>query len=108
MTVASDGERIALERIAKEADERTGYLDLGMLGLTDLPAELFELKHLRGLNLGSAWRDGSANMASRAGPRREQRSVVAGKVGEPSGPPGVVAPRVRPDRASQSDWIRQP
>jgi hypothetical protein len=57
--VASDGERIALERIAKEADDRVGYLDLGMLGLTDLPAELFELKHIRGLNLGSAWRDGS-------------------------------------------------
>ena len=56
---ASEGERIALERIAKEADERTGFLDLGVLGLTELPAELFQLKHLRGLNLGRVWRDAS-------------------------------------------------
>ena len=35
MATASDGQRVALERIAKEADERTGFLDLGMLGLTE-------------------------------------------------------------------------
>ena len=61
MAGASEGERIARERIAKEADERTGFLDLGGLGLTELPAELFELKHLRGLNLGSGWRAVRAN-----------------------------------------------
>ncbi len=59
MTEASEGERIARERIAREAEERMGFLDLGMLGLTELPAELFSLKHLRGLNLGYLWRDGS-------------------------------------------------
>ncbi len=55
MTEASEGERIARERIAKEADERTGFLDLGRLGLTELPPELFGLEHLHGLNLGKRW-----------------------------------------------------
>jgi internalin A len=47
-----EGLRIALERIAREADERTGTLDLGQLGLTELPEELFGLIHLQRLNLG--------------------------------------------------------
>jgi hypothetical protein len=37
----------------KKSDALTGYLDLGQLGLTELPTELFGLKHLRRLNLGS-------------------------------------------------------
>ena len=49
-----DGRRIALERIAREAEERTGTLDLGQLGLTELPEELFGLIHLQRLNLGSS------------------------------------------------------
>ena len=42
-----DGLVIARERIAKEAAERTGFLDLGQLGLTSLPEKLFALTHLR-------------------------------------------------------------
>ena len=48
------GWAIALQRIAHEAKARTGALDLGMLGLTELPEELFALTHLRELNLGAA------------------------------------------------------
>jgi len=47
-----DGLTIARERIAREAEEKTGFLDLGRLGLTKLPDELFRLEHLRRLNLG--------------------------------------------------------
>jgi len=42
---------LARQRIAREARDRTGFLNLGGLGLTRLPDELFELKHLRRLNL---------------------------------------------------------
>ncbi len=52
-----DGLAIARQRIAREQEEQTGYLDLGMLGLTELPEELFELQHLRALNLGAGWED---------------------------------------------------
>src|SRR5208283_2735691 len=52
-----EGLAIARERIAAEKEKRTGFLDLGLLGLTELPEELFELEHLWGLNLGSSWRD---------------------------------------------------
>jgi len=48
----TDGFQIALRLIAEEAENKTGFLDLGMLGLTELPDELFQLKHLTGLNLG--------------------------------------------------------
>jgi len=47
-----EGLAIARRLIAKEAEKKTGFLDLGMLGLTELPDELFGLAHLRGLNLG--------------------------------------------------------
>jgi internalin A len=49
---SEQGVCIARERIALEAKARTGYLDLGMLGLGTLPDVLFELQHLRYLNLG--------------------------------------------------------
>ena len=45
MPEARDGESIARQRIAAEAEARTGFLDLGGLGLTTLPPELFELRH---------------------------------------------------------------
>lgn len=48
----SDGLTIARQRIAQEAQDRTGSLDLGCLGLTKFPEELFQLTHLRRLNLG--------------------------------------------------------
>ena len=44
-----DGLTIARQRIAQEAVERTGFLDLGRLGLSTLPDELLQLKHLRRL-----------------------------------------------------------
>ena len=52
MSSNPEGWAIALQRIAHEAEARTGALDLGMLGLTELPEELFALTHLRELSLG--------------------------------------------------------
>jgi internalin A len=52
MREGHDGLRIARERIATEAMQRTGFLDLGQLGLVELPSELFKLQHLLRLNLG--------------------------------------------------------
>ncbi len=52
-----DGLNIAWARIVAEKSARTGFLDLGRLGLTEMPAELFELEHLSGLNLGVGWDD---------------------------------------------------
>ena len=52
-----DGLTIALERIARERAEKTGFLDLGGLGLSELPDELFRLQHLRRLNLGKGYFD---------------------------------------------------
>lgn len=57
MSGETDAERIALERIAEEAEARTGTLDLGMLGLKALPEALFALKHLARLNLGRWFND---------------------------------------------------
>jgi internalin A len=50
----SDPEGLAIARrlIAEEARQQTGFLDLGMLGLTELPEEIHQLTHLRRLNLG--------------------------------------------------------
>lgn len=56
MTDEKPGLAIALERIEREASERTGFLDLGMLGLTELPDALFRLTHIRRLNLGGGFR----------------------------------------------------
>ena len=53
MSNQPDGLTIARQRIAHEAEAQTGFLDLGMLGLTELPEEIFRLKHLRRLNLGN-------------------------------------------------------
>ena len=50
------GFEIARQLIAEEREKQTGFLDLGMLGLTDLPEELASLTHLRRLNLGSWYR----------------------------------------------------
>src|SRR5204862_7328431 len=57
MSHNNDGLTIARERIAEEARVRTGFLDLGVLGLDELPAELFVLTHLRRLNLGDRYFD---------------------------------------------------
>ncbi|MDB6136662.1 MAG: Leucinerich repeat protein [Verrucomicrobiales bacterium] len=47
--------RIACERMAREKEERSGFLDLGELGLQTWPEELWELGPLTGLNLGLGW-----------------------------------------------------
>lgn len=46
------GLRIVLERIEREAREKTGILNLGGLVLVEPPPELFQLQHLRCLSLG--------------------------------------------------------
>jgi internalin A len=53
MPPSNEGHAIAIARIADEKNNRTGFLDLGGLGLTEVPVELFELEHLRGLNWGT-------------------------------------------------------
>ncbi|HMS82227.1 MAG TPA: COR domain-containing protein [Nitrospira sp.] len=52
-----DGLQIARRLIAEEREKKTGFLDLGNLQLTEVPVELFELTHLRGLNLGTWYVD---------------------------------------------------
>jgi Leucine-rich repeat (LRR) protein len=59
-----DGLAIARERIAKEAEEKTGFLNLWGLQLTELPEELFRLKHLQRLNLGDWIDDGAWQCAT--------------------------------------------
>ena len=52
VTGTIDNMAIALTRIAEEAEQRTGKLDLSDLGLASLPEALSELQHLRVLDLG--------------------------------------------------------
>ena len=49
---------LALQLIAQEKKARTGRLDLGNCGLTQIPPELFDLEWLEWLNLGHGWLDG--------------------------------------------------
>jgi internalin A len=74
---ASEGERVALERIAREVEERTGFLDLGKLALTELPAELFQLKLLRSLNLGGRWLDASGQQQNATGELGENQVAMS-------------------------------
>lgn len=53
----TNGWDVARRRIEAEREAQTGVLDLGQLGLLDLPPELFELNILVGLNLGERYRD---------------------------------------------------
>lgn len=53
----AEGLKIAKMLIAKEARENTGTLDLGNLNLTEFPNEIFQLDHLRVLNLGGCYCD---------------------------------------------------
>lgn len=73
--------KIARERIAKEAEEKTGFLDLGRLGLTELPDEIGELKHLLCLSLGEhfVWK-GEGYYASSFGERNRLASDQIGKL----------------------------
>jgi internalin A len=60
------GPGIARERIAEEVRMRTGSLDLGRLGLDELPADLFILTHLRRLNLGDSFFDKAGSQVDAA------------------------------------------
>jgi internalin A len=70
MSDTDEGLRIARERITGEASARTGFLDLGRLGLNELPAELFTLKHLQTLNLGAVMRPNFVRSVSSMAPNR--------------------------------------
>ena len=84
MAEAFDGERIARQRIAAEAEQRTGFLDLGGLGLTSLPPELFRLTHLRVLNLGNRVRreDGTWHAAYGSWNDSVPRNLLAGELSQ--------------------------
>ena len=74
-----EGLAIARVRIAEEKEKRTGFLDLGRLGLTELPEELFELEYLWGLNWGSWWRDGQEEVhdaASDLAPNQHAHQLI--------------------------------
>ena len=47
----------ALELIAKEKKEKTGKLDIGKCGLTELPEELFDLERLEELYVSNRFWD---------------------------------------------------
>lgn len=63
MSGTIDGFAEAERRIAAEAEQRTGRLDLRNLGLERLPEGLFALTHLRDLDMGAErnWRGGKPN-----------------------------------------------
>ncbi|MBX3326635.1 MAG: TIR domain-containing protein [Nitrospira sp.] len=68
--------QIARSLIAEEREKQTGFLDLGNLGLTEIPVELFELTHLRKLNLGSWYPDKDGKyQESRNGDRNSSNSL---------------------------------
>jgi len=73
-----DGLAIARARIAEEARARTGSLDLCNLGLKDLPADLFNLRHLRVLYLGDRVRrdDGEWDTSPARGPANEVEGAL--------------------------------
>ncbi|HEX4407754.1 MAG TPA: COR domain-containing protein [Xanthobacteraceae bacterium] len=71
----TEGFAIALERIAHEAKEKTGFLDLGRLGLDALPDEIFGLKHLRRFNLGD-WYNGENGQTLASASSFESNSIV--------------------------------
>jgi len=70
MESRSDGLALARQRVAEEARHASGILDLGRLGLHDLPEELFALSQLRVLCLGDGYRraDGAWIEARSDGP----------------------------------------
>jgi internalin A len=79
MSNTDDGLGIARERIAEEASAHSGFLDLGRLGLNELPAELHALKHLRKLNLGRGIGRASPNWVearSSIGPNRLDAQIA--------------------------------
>src|SRR3712207_1795683 len=76
-----DGLDIARARIAEEAEQRTGDLDLGRLGLTRLPPELFGLRHLRRLNLGDGIRIEGEKEIKQVGGAAGSPNLIDGQLG---------------------------
>ncbi len=62
--------------IAEEREKKTGFLDLGNLRLTEAPAELFELTHLRSLNLGAGYIDERGESRRSANGKDEARNAL--------------------------------
>lgn len=68
-----NGSDEARRLIAQERERQTGFLDIGNLGLTELPPELFELTRLRSLVIGrlrfqpgTGWLDSANHRPSNA------------------------------------------
>jgi internalin A len=78
MAAEFEGWAIARHRIAKEACERTGKLDLRGLGLEELPPEVAGLTHLRELDLGYQYGEEVTNDAGQLfASRRNQIADLA-------------------------------
>ncbi|MES2596769.1 MAG: leucine-rich repeat domain-containing protein [Verrucomicrobiota bacterium] len=89
MSSATDGLTIARARIAKEMEKRTGVLDLGDLGLTEWPNELWHADHLTTLNLGVGWTD-----------ERNGFNFAASGI--------AYAPNLLPSEPARACWARLP
>ncbi|GEP45661.1 leucine-rich repeat domain-containing protein [Brevifollis gellanilyticus] len=89
MPSAPEGSAIARARILREQERRTGTLDLGDLGLTEWPNELWELNHLSCLNLGVGWTDAANGF-------------------HPASPGIPYAPNTLPPAAARELWNRLP
>ncbi len=78
----SDATALALHRIAEEAAQRTGTLDLGGLGLDGLPDALFDLRHLRRLNLGHGTLDAAGEFERSFSSRENRVAPSLDRIGE--------------------------
>ena len=75
--MTTDGMEKARRLIAEEREKKTGFLDLGNLQLTEVPGELFELTHLRSLNVGSWYVDERGGYKESANGGDESRNALA-------------------------------
>lgn len=71
-----DGMDTARRLIAEEREKKTGFLDLGNLRLTEVPPALFELTHLRSLNLGTGYIDEHGRFRQSANGEDENRNAL--------------------------------
>src|SRR5262245_63721461 len=71
-----NGMETARRLIAEEQEKKAGFLDLGNLQLTEVPAEVFALTHLRILNLGSGYRDERGEYRQSANGDYETRNTL--------------------------------
>ena len=82
MAAEFDGLAIARHRIAKEARERTGRLDLTALGLEELPPEVAGLAHLRELNLARGYGQRIRNDAGQVFESQDNRIADLGPLAQ--------------------------